>query len=174
MIPTRLQALNLLKKYNLKPYKIRHSLLVAKVAKNLAKKIKKNNPHLKVNPQLIEIAALLHDIDSAQKITKTGQHGKIGHRILKKEGLSEALARPALSHTVDAVLDPKRYPQTIEEKIIAYADKRVRKDKIVTLKERFSFWLTEDLPKKQLAIFKSAYPKFQALEKEILSLTPKT
>jgi len=165
------QALKLLKKYNLKPYKIRHCLLVADIATNLAKKIKKTNAHLNIDPQVVEIGAILHDIDSAIPVKKIGQHGKIGYQILKKEGLPEKIARPALSHSVDAICNPNRAPRTWEEKIIAYADKLVRKDKKVTLKERFSLWLAEDLPEKQLAIFRSAYPKFQELEKELLSLT---
>jgi len=167
---TKTHTISLLKKHNLTDQKIAHCLLVADIALNLAKKLKQKNPNLDIDLNLVEIGAILHDIDAGVPNKKQGEHGKIGADITRQEGLDEKIAQITLRHPIDAILDPKRIPQTWEEKIVAYADKRARKDKKVSLKERFEFWFAEDLPDEQLAIFRSAYPKFQELEKEIKTL----
>ena len=170
MIPTYKQALSLLRKYNLQKYKTSHSKQVAKTAKDIATKISSKHPELKIDVNLVEIAALLHDIDSAQNIKKTGDHGKIAKQILEKEGIDPQIAKIALTHPVDAIIDPARPPTSLEEKIVAYADKLVKKDKITTLDKRFQLWLKEDNSKTQQQIFKKAYPEFKKLEKELISL----
>jgi putative nucleotidyltransferase with HDIG domain len=126
---------------------IAHMKVVAKVAKKLAKKIKKNGK--KIDEELVENAALLHDVvryvdfknikkedpDCWENFWK--KYHKIGHekamaKILQKRGENK-LAKLISKHGFLSVWKLK----TLEEKILYYADKRVDRDKIVSLKVRF-------------------------------------
>ncbi len=135
---------DILKKYadpESKVYKIlvEHSTSV----KNLALKIAQKNPHLIIDVELLEQAALLHDIG----IVKTYApdigcfgvkpyicHGYLGREILESEGLQK-VAPFCERHTGTGISRleiiqqnlplPHREmsPDTIEEKILCYADK---------------------------------------------------
>lgn len=120
--------MNLLKKYDLDEVTIKHSKLVNKIANLLAKNI------VGVNKELVNKASLYHDIDKKQMTL--GQHGIKGADILKKEGFSPELCEIVKLHPVDNVDKLK----TIEQKIVFYADKRVRHDYIVSVHERFEIW----------------------------------
>ena len=56
--------------------------------------------------------------------------------LLKERGES-ALANLIYKHKFIRILDPKEKPQTWEEILVYYADKRVMHDQKVTLEERF-------------------------------------
>jgi len=111
--------------------------------KNLALLIANKNPHLKVNIELLEAAAMLHDIG----IIKTNapiigcfgnqpyiSHGFLGREILEAEGLME-IAPFCERHTGTGISKeeiikyklplPQRdmLPVTTEELILCYADK---------------------------------------------------
>lgn len=127
-------------------------LAVSKVAKILCGKAKESG--LKVNTLKVIHACLLHDVlrvcdmknfhpttQSHKKLTRWKQlrekYGKIGHARAMQQVLN-SLKEPELAnlvrrHDFDQVNDL----QTLEEKIVFYADKRVKHDQIVTLKERF-------------------------------------
>lgn len=138
---------------------IAHMKVVAKVAKKLATEINKKKSGLrKVNTELLEAAALIHDsvrcVDfksieekhfkikpSKSDITcwKTlwEKYHKIGHekamaKILRSKGENK-LAKLIAKHGFFSIWKLK----TLEEKILYYADKRVDRDKIVSLKTRF-------------------------------------
>lgn len=53
---------------------------------------------------------------------------------LKENRLSEIIKKHRFTSLIDA--DPKQRPESLEEKILYYADKRVRHDRITTLTER--------------------------------------
>lgn len=118
---------------------VEHSTAV----KNLALKIADKNPHLNIDKHLLEQAAMLHDIG----IVKTNApglgcfgsfpyicHGYLGREILETEGLPE-VAPFCERHTgtgisLEEILKhnlplPHRdmMPETIEEKLLCYADK---------------------------------------------------
>jgi uncharacterized protein len=117
----------------------RHSLSVTK----LAMKIASHNQHLNPDNDIIELAAMLHDIGifetDAPHIGCFGSlpyicHGYIGRKILETEGLA-AIAPVCERHIgvgitkIDIIENdlpiPLRnmVPITVEEKIICYADK---------------------------------------------------
>lgn len=123
---------------------VHHGMLVAKKALEVAERVKELNPDFR----FIEEAAILHDIGIfmtyAPKIGCFGFHpyichGYLGRELLEKEGLQRH-ARVCESHVgigltkVDIEINnfplPKRdmIPETLEEKIICFADKFYSKD----------------------------------------------
>ncbi|MFH1456293.1 MAG: HD domain-containing protein [archaeon] len=115
---------------------LEHSKQVTKKALEIAKRMKEYNPDLK----FIEEAAMLHDIGcfmtNAPEIHCHGKypynmHGMLGREILEKEGLPKHAI--ACEHHLGVGLTkeeakkqglPERdmIPNTIEEKIVAFAD----------------------------------------------------
>lgn len=123
---------------------VHHGMLVARKALEVAERVKELNPDFR----FIEEAAILHDIGIfmtyAPKIGCFGFHpyichGYLGRELLEKEGLQRH-ARVCENHVgvgltkVDIEINnfplPKRdmIPETLEEKIICFADKFYSKD----------------------------------------------
>jgi hypothetical protein len=95
---------------------------------------------------VVEAAGLLHDLDKAlpreHHLLELG-HGGAGAAWLAERGHGE-LAPAVAGHTATLLSDEQRYPRwavsaTLEERVVAYADKRARQD-VVTLDERFALW----------------------------------
>ena len=170
-LPTRDFAFELLKKLKV-PYQVRrHSIKVAEKALEIADKITK----AKVNKELIEIGALLHDIGRSK--THSFKHAVIGGKILKQMGLPESLVKICERHilggldkedAVDVGLPEKDYiPQTLEEKIICLADKLTAGTKEVTITQRFEKWFSK-YGKTKILI--KSHKRIQEIQKEINSL----
>lgn len=139
-----MDPIDILKKHAGKGRKA-YKILIAhsSAVKNLALLVAKKNPHLNVNIQLLEAAAMLHDIGiiktNAPDIGCFGDrpyicHGFLGREILEAEGLAE-VAPFCERHTGTGISKeeiikyklplPHRdmLPVSIEEQILCYADK---------------------------------------------------
>jgi len=128
---TEARALSLVKmKFAYKPELLEHTLLVKEKAEEIARKMIKKG--IKVDLELVKVGALVHDI--GRSLTQDVKHGVAGGRILRDLGHPE-LAGFAENHIGGGIpkneakklgLPPRDYlPQTLEEKIVAYADKFV-------------------------------------------------
>ncbi|MBU1204552.1 MAG: HDIG domain-containing protein [Nanoarchaeota archaeon] len=156
---TEKEAVELLRKYsnNKESFSkvLNHSRAVQKLALEIANDIRKNHD---VDIDFIKTASLLHDIGRFKCYKENSiRHGIVGGEILSKEGLRK-YARIAETHIGIGITkqDIKKYrldlplkdfiPETIEEKIISYADnfifdtKRIKISKVI---ERFSKELGE-------------------------------
>jgi molybdenum cofactor cytidylyltransferase len=103
-----------------------HCRAVAEKAKELARKMAVAGCHL--NEQLLEAAALLHDVAKGQ-----GNHTECGRLWLEEMGYLQ-VARVVAAHT-DL---PEEAITLMDERAVVYlADKMIRHDKEVTLDERF-------------------------------------
>lgn len=141
-----------------------HMQKVAEVAVFIARKInqKKRKRIVKIN--MVRNAALLHDIlkicefkktdrifkdtkyDSRTKriwISLINRYQSMGH-IRAAESLMIDLKEPVLAeiirkhdHSCPVSSNPRLRPQTFEEKILYYADKRVLHDTVVSMEYRF-------------------------------------
>jgi putative nucleotidyltransferase with HDIG domain len=103
-----------------------HSLIVKNIALQIANKLEKKYD-IKTNKKLIEVGALIHDIgfyeykNNKHKLKKKYiYHGKTGYEILLKEGISQKIARFALTHVGIGI--KKDVPISLEEEIVCYAD----------------------------------------------------
>lgn len=171
------------KEFHVPKHIISHMRVVAKVAKSLAKKMKG------VDGKMIENAALLHDVVRCvdfksieeknfkikplksdlicwKKLWK--KYHKIGHekamaKILQARGEKE-LAKLISKHGFFFIDKLK----TLEEKILYYADKRVDRDKIVTLAVRFEEGKKRNMsPKDDMEHVKRTEDKVYKLEEEL-------
>lgn len=171
ILPDREFALDLLRKLKV-PYSIRrHSIKVAEKAVEIASRIKKT----KVNINLVEVGALLHDIGRSK--THGFNHALIGGKILRARGFPEGLARICETHLLGGLdkedaqlvgLPAKNYiPLTLEEKIICLADKLLSGRRPVSLKNRFDIWFNKYGRTK---ILMKANTRVERIQKEIESL----
>jgi uncharacterized protein len=111
------------------PHVITHVELVTKKAVEIGKILKKKG--FAVDMELLEIGGYLHDI--GRSVTPGVEHGIEGARILRELGFSEPLIRIVERHVGAGItaeeakrlgLPEKNYlPETLEEKVLAYADK---------------------------------------------------
>jgi len=154
------------------PYQVRkHSIKVAEKALEIANMIKKK----RVDKNLVEIGALLHDIGRAK--THGFNHALIGGKILKERGLPNQLVRICETHILGGLdkedakfigLPEKEYlPITLEEKIICVADKLTVGTKEVTIEQRFNKWFSKY--GKTTLLLKSK-ERTEKMQKEIESL----
>jgi uncharacterized protein len=171
ILPDREFALDLLRRLKV-PYSVRrHSIKVAEKALEIARKITKN----KVNMNLVEIGALLHDIGRSQ--THGFNHALLGGKILRARGFPEELARICETHILGGLdkedaqsvgLPDRNYlPSTLEEKIICLADKLLAGRRPVSLKNRFNIWFNKYGKTKILV---KANKRVENIQKEIESL----
>lgn len=166
MIPTPEQAKKLWDTYHLPERKRIHVQLVCDVSLLLSKKLMDVNPHDVIDIALLEVGALLHDIDKAIPRLPGESHPQTGVRVLKEEGYDE-VAELIKYHSVQYIEQSETAPKTLEEKLLFLSDKMVKQE-IITVDKRFELWFAEDdLPESQKDMLRRVYPKVKLLEKEI-------
>ena len=130
-VPTPERAEQLLASYALPDGVVRHSRGVARVAAEGARLVR--SAGIPVDPQLVEIAALLHDVDKLET-RRSGTHGVVAASWMVDAG-HEELAIPIASHPVTALLDEDRYPRGWPSVVLSVADRHVAQD-FLTIDER--------------------------------------
>lgn len=169
MIPTREQALLLWDKYHLPEKKRIHVDLVTKVALFLADQLERHDKSIHIETKLLEVGALLHDIDKAIEKLPGEYHPTTGVRILQEEHMEE-VAGLIRYHSVQYIENEETKPKTWEEKILFLADKMVKLE-VITVDKRFALWLDEtDLPEEQKIMLRRIYPLVKSLERDIFTI----
>ena len=193
-LPTRKECQAIIEEHHVPPHIVKHSLAVAKLAVFLAQRLTEKGMTVDVN--LVDRACLLHDIaricdfkeldysrfeqpvtaeDKAKWRQLRAKYEGIPHEYAAYDILKEqypALALTIKKHRYIAVLDEEEKPNTWEEKLAYYADKRIMHDNIVSLEERLTearkrnifFYDTEAQSK---IITAKVDPLIYSLEKEI-------
>ena len=138
-LPSREQAIELLRENNCPPKVVSHCIAVAELALETASKLEKKGH--KINAELVESGALLHDLGRSR--TNTVDHAVVGAKIAESAGLPEPVIRIIKRHvgggiTVDEAEKlgwPKDVyvPLTLEEKTVSYADKLIEQSKRVPI-----------------------------------------
>ena len=138
-LPSREQAIQLLRENHCQPIVIRHCEVVAELALEIADKLEKKG--LKVDRELVEVGALLHDLGRSK--SHGIDHGVIGANIASSAGLPEPLVKIIKRHVGGGIIAdeaesfgwPKDVyvPVTLEEKIVSYADKLIDLSKRVPI-----------------------------------------
>lgn len=145
-IPTRTEAGQILRDLDPPDWLLKHSATVADIAAFLAASIEEQG-HA-ISRALAESAALLHDVDKAlagDNPLKGLGHGYAGAEWLSENEFGE-LAGAVASHPVTRLSDDEHWAvwsrmATVEERVVAYADKRAMQD-LVSMDERFQEWIT--------------------------------
>lgn len=138
-LPTREQAINLLKQSNCSDHVISHCKAVADLSIEIANKLQ--NKGLTLNLALVEAGALLHDIGRSK--THTVQHAVMGAEIAKGIGLPQSIIRIIKRHVGAGITAEEAkwlgwpedvyVPQTLEEKVVSYADKLIDKSERISI-----------------------------------------
>lgn len=129
-------------KYGLPEDVRKHCRAVAELAVKIALKIKERGNEIDV--EAVRLGALLHDI--GRSVTHDPlQHFIKSAEILRREGIDEKIVRIAERHfsaglTAEEArilgLEPKDYlPETIEEKVVSFADNLVLGDRIGSFRD---------------------------------------
>jgi putative nucleotidyltransferase with HDIG domain len=131
-IPTREECLKMMGQRGVLAHIVDHCLEVAKVAGFLAVELNKKGQ--RIDLRLVEAASLLHDLTKTEGLKTKEDHAKTGYQLLKGMGY-ERVGEVVSQHVH---LSEKTDPwQVSEEELVNYADKRVRHDRVVSLRERF-------------------------------------
>jgi putative nucleotidyltransferase with HDIG domain len=138
-----------------------HSEGVAAVAAEAALMVQQAG--IPIDVRLVEVAALLHDIDKPETRHDPDQHGRAAARRLSEMGHPD-LAVPIASHPLACLLDEERYPIGWPSVIVALADKHVAQC-FVTIDERLDD-MASRYPEYRGAI-ESARRPAHALEQEL-------
>ena len=130
-LPTPAEALIFLEKAGCSQGVIEHCKTVSRFAVKIAKAFHKKG--FDVDVHLVEVSGLLHDIGRSK--THTVDHGVVGGEVARSFSLPSPVVRIIERHVGGGVPkeEAKRLgwpardylPQTLEETIVCYADKRV-------------------------------------------------
>ncbi len=154
-LPEREEALTIMHEVGCSMGVIEHCQRVTKIAMRIANSFVEKG--FEVDLDLVEIGALMHDIGRSR--THSVEHGVIGGRITREMGLPEPLSRIIERHIgagiprdeAERIGLPKAdyVPETLEEKIVTYADKLVEGDREVDIEftvEKFAEELGRNHP----------------------------
>ena len=156
-LPSRDEALLILKHFGCSKKLIEHCKAVVKKAFSIAERLQKNGHNIDL--KLVEIGALLHDIGRSK--THGVNHGVVGAKLLRSIKLPEELAKIAERHIGAGIPAneakelglPSRdfLPVTLEEKIVAHADNLIFGVEEKTIEESINL-LEKNLGKNHPAI----------------------
>ncbi len=135
-IPTRDQCFRMMSEMKMMDHIVVHSLQVCRVATFLTEHLNKTNCLLDLD--LIQAAALLHDITKTRSFKTRENHAQTGGQLLAEQGY------PEVGELVRQHVRLDQYPDPVvldEMLIINYADKRVLHDQIVSLDKRLDYIL---------------------------------
>ena len=168
-LPSRGQAMRFLHESGCSKNVIKHSEKVAELAVEIAEECKEKGTN--VDLKLAEMGALLHDIGRSK--THSVHHAVLGAKIAKSLGLPEPVISIIKRHVGGgiAVEEAERLgwpedvyiPQTIEEKIVSYADKLIEGSRRVPIERTIKKLRSEKLPP-------SSITRLQKLHREMLTL----
>jgi putative nucleotidyltransferase with HDIG domain len=131
-VPTPAEAELLLASFDLPDGIVVHSRGVSRVAAEAARLLE--SVGIAVDPQLVAVAALLHDVDKGVTHADGERHGLLGAQWMAERGFPE-LAEPIASHPISCLLDPSRTPRGWASVAVAVADRHVARD-FVSIDER--------------------------------------
>jgi HD superfamily phosphodiesterase len=142
-VPGRVEAAALLLSLGPPAWFLRHSRAVAEIAAWLARRASVSGTP--VDRRLVDAAALLHDVDKLlpdDDPARRLSHGAGSAAWLERHGHGE-LGPAVTGHPVTQLADPRAdawlRDATLEERIVAYADKRSGQ-RLESMDERFASW----------------------------------
>lgn len=172
-LPTRNEALSLLANAGCSLEVVRHTKTVAALAVKIAEACRKKG--LEVDTQLVEIGALLHDIGRSK--THSVNHVLAGVKIAKSLGLPASVISIIERHAGSGISRDeaqrlgwpvKDYiPQTLEEKIVTYADKLIEGSKTVPIEQVLEKFSRDSLPQSSILRMKRLHEEFSSILRDV-------
>ena len=172
-LPSPEEAIKILKENGCSPRVIKHCEAVAELAVRIANGCLRNG--INVDIQLIHIGALLHDLGRSK--THSVHHVVVGAEIARSLNLPASIISIIERHVGGGITlkeaselgwPNKSYmPETLEEKIVAYADKLIEDAKVVPVEK------TIQKLKEELGADHPAIKRVMNLHKEISNLCQK-
>lgn len=149
---TRTQAIRLLEEAGCAPNVIEHCKEVASLAVEIAAKARASG--YDVNPELVEIGALLHDLGRCR--THGISHAVEGFKLAQSKGVEPEVAEIIKRHIGAGVSKEEAkelglpeddyFPRSPEEKIVAHADNLVKGTRRITINERLELMNKKNIP----------------------------
>lgn len=131
---------------------MQHTQAVSALAVEIAKQLQEKGHQ--INVQLVEVGALLHDLGRSQ--THSVDHAIIGAKLAQQEGLPKEIASIIKRHVGAGITNEEAQwlgwpednyiPQSLEEKVICYADKRIDNNKIIPIDVTINQLQAENMP----------------------------
>lgn len=151
---------------------IDHSIAVSEFLYEISSHIKEKNPDIDIDPERMRVIGLLHDIGKLED----KNHFVAGAEILEREGLPE-IAEVVKKHGIAKEvcraegIEGDFEPESLEEKLLTYADARVKHDKIVSFEKRFRDFLERTKrDKEKYEAAEEGYKRIKKIVKEIEDL----
>ena len=149
---TRAEAIKLLEENGCAPNVIEHCKEVASLAVEIANKAKAAGHN--VNPELVEVGALLHDFGRCK--THKIAHAVEGYRLSRIEGIEPEISEIIKRHIGAGISKEEAkslglpeddyFPRSLEEKIVAHADNLVKGTSRITVAERTELMRKQEVP----------------------------
>ncbi len=150
-LPAREQALQFLSESGCRENVVRHVEAVSELAVEIAQTLKKRG--LNVDVGLVEIGALMHDIGRSK--THSVHHAVVGAEIAKSLDMPESIVLIIQRHVGGGITAGESrklgwprgiyVPQTLEEKIVSYADKLIEGSRRVPIEKTIEAF-SKELP----------------------------
>ncbi len=141
LLPSPEEAVKILRAKGCSRHIVKHCKAVAELAASIADNCARNG--VEVDIELIRIGALLHDIGRSE--THSVHHAAVGGEIARSLNLPTSVTAIIERHvgggiTTDEATklgwpDRSYVPETLEEKIVAYADKLIEEAKTVPIEK---------------------------------------
>ena len=135
-IPSRKACFELICELEMLEHIVAHSLQVCRVALYLADRLSEQG--IALDREMVEAAALLHDITKTRSFQTGEMHTETGAEVLRERGYFEVGEIVRQHVRLDTYFQAKT-PD--EAEIVNYADKRVLHDKIVPMADRMNYIL---------------------------------
>lgn len=149
---TRAEAITLLEETGCAPNVIEHCKEVASLAVEIANKAKAAGHN--VNPELVEVGALLHDFGRCK--THKIDHAVEGYRLARTRGIEPEISEIIKRHIGAGISKEEArmlglpegdyFPRSLEEKIVAHADNLVKGTSRITVAERTALMRQQEVP----------------------------
>jgi uncharacterized protein len=172
-LPTRKEALSFLVEAGCSAGVVRHGKAVSAFAVKIAEACRKKG--LAVDAQLVEIGALLHDIGRSK--THSVNHVIAGAEIARSLDLPDSIISIVERHAGGGIskYEAERLgwpikdyiPQTLEERIVTYADKLIEGSRRVPIRQVIQKFLRFNVPRSSILRMKKLHEEFSPLLRDL-------
>ncbi|MFW5731200.1 MAG: HDIG domain-containing metalloprotein [Desulfonatronovibrionaceae bacterium] len=162
-IPDVQECLEYWEEYHLPEHIREHSMMVAVVAENICRLAGSNLP---VPREAVLASALLHDIGKFYCIEHGGSHNQLGASVVMELTANPAIAQGVMHHVYwPGDLDVQKFFLPL---VLIYSDKRVKHNRIVTLKTRFDdLYARYGVDEKMKSMIQKSWDQAVAIETDL-------